>query len=237
MNSKTDRLNNAIENIKMCIKYYAKHLEKDYQTNKIEKNEYIRLIRNLNDVYKILIDKEFIEPYKNKKLDKIRSLNLTIMNLYEGEDYNNIFNEISKTNNILCKESKDRDRKKLNELKKAINKLPNDYQTRISKTEYNPNEGLKYNKKIDNIKFLFENYLNLKYNFKKVKSEEIDYNEMSKEEIILEYLEQMQELCDEKEFINIKEQIEKTIEKYSIENKEQINNNNDIKKVLHFSQK
>ena len=47
----------------------------------------------------------------------------------------------------------------------------------------------------------------------------------------------MQELCDEKEFINIKEQIEKTIEKYSIENKEQINNNNDIKKVLHFSQK
>ena len=275
MKSKIDRLHSSIENIEYAIKYCLKDAENKYLLNKMPRKEYIKLIKDLKEISIILHNFNISKSYSNKNLDEIRSLNLSNMSLYDNEeDYNTIYKEIFKTNNILCNDAKEIDKKRLSDFKKIFKSLSNFYQYRLRKAEKSPTEALHCRDKgLDNFKFITENYLSIAYNLKKVKYENAtisnknqayidtctkivestdqdtnikniyinikDYIvKYAKAEIILVNLEKMLLLCNEKEYMNIKEQIVKIISKYQkiyLENKE--NYDNERKKLSILTKK
>ena len=170
MNSKLDRLNSSFENIEEAIKYYLKDIDNNYYLHKVSKKEHDKIAKDLKDINIILSNLKFSTPPKNKGLDEIRSLNLSVMSLYEEGDYDILFSEMLRTNNNIFRDAKEKDRKKLGNFKKIVNNLSNFYQYRLRKAEKDPLEGLTFRDKgLDNIKFIIEKYLSVKYHFKKVK--------------------------------------------------------------------
>ena len=250
MKSKVDRLSDSIENVDAAIKYYLTYIENEYRLNRITRKDYLKLIKDLKDIDVVLYKLNFTAPFEDKNLTKLREINLSIKNLYEEGDYDILSSEMLKTNTYLCSNLKEKDRKMLNNLKKSFNNLSNFYKFRLSKAQWIPSEGLNYRDKgQDNIKFILEYYLNIKYSFKKIKYENLDISDInkyrideltriiksnecddnikviysnmrdyitqcSKAEVIIVKLEQMQELCNQNEYSNIKEQIQKMIVKY-----------------------
>ena len=256
MESKFNRIHNAITNIETASKYYLKENENKLISKKIPQNEYLRIQKSLKKVYAIVNSLRFDKVFENDTLNLIRRLNLSIKDLYEEGDYNLISFETMKTNGYLCHMDKEQDKKKLTELKQTYNSLTNFYKYRLSKAEAKPDNELKYNDKgTDNIKFIIEKYLLTKYNFKEIKYESMhiteentiaiaNCNQIIKDnkndeyikniyslirnciikyanaEIIISVLNQIIGLCQEKEFINIKEKAIELITKYQKEYKD-----------------
>ena len=178
MKSKFDRIHASIANIEAAIKYYLKDLENNYSSNKISRNEYLKLMKSLKSIYSTVDSLKFENPFEDVGINAIRVLNLSVMSLYEDGDYNTIVNETMKTNSYLCNDSKEEDRKKLAELKQVYNRLPNFYKYRLSKGEITEDKKLHFRDKgLDNIKFIIEKYLTTKYNFKKIKYESANISE------------------------------------------------------------
>ncbi len=184
MTSKEDRVQTSMENIELTTNFLIKEIENRFYTHKKSKKECYDIVNQLMAVRTFLSRLRFEQPFENKKLDQIRSIHLSLMNLYEKEDYDTLNGEISKVNNNLCKDAKERDRTKLNDFKRKYNSLSPFYQSRLSKVEKTPNGKLALREKgLDNVKFLTENYLNVKYNLKKVKYEEAGLSDMCKSQI------------------------------------------------------
>ena len=187
MNSKIDRLNNSIENMEAAIKYYLKEIESKYYTNQIKKDEYLKLVKDLRNIKNILDSFKSTPIFENDKLTEIRRINLSNMSLYDEGDYNTIFSEIMKTNNDLCRDLKEKDRKRLGTFKQIFNGLSNYYQYRLRKSMINPSGELGYSDKgLDNFNFIVEKYLTVKYNFKKIKYENATIS-TTNQELIDEY--------------------------------------------------
>lgn len=206
MKSKSERLNDAFININEAIKYDINDLKVKYHSNKISKHECIFIMKKLKLVSEILENLNSSLEYNNEVLDVIRQFNLSIMNLYDEGDYKELYNEIDKTNSFLCMDDKEKDRKLLMNFKKIYKGIPNNYQKNLCKAEYSEDNGLVFdNKRIDNYKFITENYLNLKYNFGKVKYNSLELDDIDKFKILL---------CDN--VINSNQYDDKTKEDYSI---------------------
>ena len=178
MKSKNDRLNISIENIEQAINYYLVDLNRSYKLCNVSKEEYAKTSKDLKDISKLLLDLKKSTVFKSSKLDEIRVINLSIMHLYDAGDYNSIFTELIHTNSVLCDAEKEKDKKRLSSLEKVVNHLSNFYKFRLTKAVYEYEKGITYHdKKVDNIKFVLENYLSIKYNFKKLKYESLNINE------------------------------------------------------------
>ena len=181
MKSKSERVSDSISNLKTGIVYLYKHMTKDFENNKVGKNTYDSLSKSLKKLHSVLKGLQEEITYKNDKLDEIRKINLSLMPLYEEGDYDTIFREISKINNASCEVSKEIDRSRLNSFKKIFSTLPDGFQERLIKID-RTDKGVTFKTKgVDNVKFLNENYLNVKYNFKKVKGETLSISDASKE--------------------------------------------------------
>ena len=132
-------------------------------------------MKNLNSIGNIICNLKFVKPVRNRKLEQIRLINLSISSLYSDEDYNLLFTELVNTNECLYKGVKDKDRKLLSDFKKSFDRLPIFYKYRLSKIETDGNGNVHFkDKNFDNVIFITENYLNAKYNFKAIKYEKID---------------------------------------------------------------
>lgn len=179
MNSNYDKIQISITNIEAAIKYYLKEAKNKRDLNKMPQSEYLRTIQNFNSINDIIHSLKFDKPITNPTLDSMRSINLSLMALYEEEnDYHTIANEIYRVHSNLCKNSQEKDKKRISRLKQAYNNLSNFYKYRLSKAEIKEGKELDFRDKgIDNIKFITEKYLNVKYNVKKVKYESINISE------------------------------------------------------------
>ena len=241
MNSKTDRMSNAIENIESIVNYYLNELDEKYSSGQISKKEYTDTFNRLDDIKKIVSSLNFDSPFYDEKLDYIRMIGLTIMNLLEEGDYNYLYYEISKTNNDLCKYIKEMDRKKLSEFKKSYNGLSDYYKKRLSKMEKTDSGTLQFQKKNDNVKFLLEKYLSVKYNFKKLKYETASISDENKQ--IIDECNRIIESNQENEVIKNNYSIVKNyIEKYAtseviVYNLEMINRLCDSKEYQNIKEK
>ena len=241
MNSKTDKMSNAIENIESIVNYYLNELDKKYSSGQISKKEYTDTFNRLDDIKKIVSSLNFDSPFYDEKLDYIRMIGLTIMNLLEEGDYNYLYYEISKTNNDLCKYIKEMDRKKLSEFKKSYNGLSDYYKKRLSKMEKTDSGTLQFQKKNDNVKFLLEKYLSVKYNFKKLKYETASISDENKQ--IIDECNRIIESNQENEVIKNNYSIVKNyIEKYAtseviVYNLEMINRLCDSKEYQNIKEK
>ena len=241
MNSKTDRMSNAIENIESIVNYCLNELDKKYSSGQISKKEYTDTFNRLDDIKKIVSSLNFDSPFCDEKLDYIRMIGLTIMNLLEEGDYNYLYYEIRKTNNDLCKYIKEMDRKKLSEFKKSYNGLSDYYKKRLSKMEKTDSGTLQFQKKNDNVKFLLEKYLSVKYNFKKLKYETASISDENKQ--IIDECNRIIESNQENEVIKNNYSIVKNyIEKYAtseviVYNLEMINRLCDSKEYQNIKEK
>ena len=241
MNSKTDRMSNAIENIESIVNYYLNELDEKYSSGQISKKEYTDTFNRLDDIKKIVSSLNFDSPFYDEKLDYIRMIGLTIMNLLEEGDYNYLYYEISKTNNDLCKYIKEIDRKKLSKFKKSYNGLSDYYKKRLSKMEKTDSGTLQFQKKNDNVKFLLEKYLSVKYNFKKLKYETASISDENKQ--IIDECNRIIESNQENEVIKNNYSIVKNyIEKYAtseviVYNLEMINRLCDSKEYQNIKEK
>ena len=72
MNSKTDRMSNAIENIESIVNYYLNELDEKYSSGQISKKEYTDTFNRLDDIKKIVSSLNFDSPFYDEKLDYIR---------------------------------------------------------------------------------------------------------------------------------------------------------------------
>lgn len=184
MVSKTERVKTSIYNIEQTIRFLIKDAETKFYTHKISKKDCYDLVNKLNDVKRSLVSLKFDNSFSNESLDEIRRICLSIMGQLEEGDYNILFNEIMRINNSMCKESKERDRVRIGEFKRKYNQLNTVCQNRLCKVEVTPEKKLAYREKgLDNVKFLLENYLNVKYNLKKIKFDTKDISDLSKTQI------------------------------------------------------
>lgn len=181
MKSKVERVQDSIENIESAVNYYLHDAEHQYKLNKMSKSDYLKLIKSLNIINRILTELYFKKPMVNEKIDEIRSINLSISSLYEENDYNIVFGSIINANERLYGGNKNHDRELLNSFKKVFNMLSNFYKYRLSKAIKISDDDIEFkDKKFDNVKLIIENYLNAKYNFKKIPFESLAISDENK---------------------------------------------------------
>ena len=180
MKSKVERVKDSIENIEAAVDYYLRDAKQQYQLGKMSKSDYLKLDKNLNIINRIIVALWFKNPMSNDTLDEIRKINLSISSLYEENDYNMVFTSIINTNERLYGGNKNRDRELLNSFKKVFNNLTNFYKYRLSKAIKSDNSIVFMDKKFDNVKCIIENYLNDKYNFKKIPFERLSISDADK---------------------------------------------------------
>ena len=178
MKSKVERVKDSIDNVEAAIDYYLEDIDNQFLQKKMSKNDYLKLVKSLNIIKKILLELRFNQPFGNKTLDEIRRINLSISSLYEEDDYNIVFSNIVRSNERLCSGAKNRDRELLGDLKKIFNGLSNFYKYRLSKAIKSGNNSIDFkDKNFDNVMCIIENYLSAKYNFKKVSFERLNISD------------------------------------------------------------
>ena len=178
MKSKSERLDDSIMNMKVAMNYYMRDIISKYESNQISKSEYDILVKDFHDLSVLLSYFKSHKSFDRSKLDQIRALNLSISSYYDEGDYDSIVGELFKVNNSINKESREMDRKNLMTLNKVFHGITPFYQFRITKALVLPDGDLTFkNKDFDNVQFITENFLSIKYSFGKLKCKKASIKE------------------------------------------------------------
>ena len=175
MKSKVERVKDSIDNMEAAIDYYLKDADSQFQMSKIPKSDYLKIVKNLNNIRRILSELKFKNPVANRTINEIRRVNLSISSLYEDGDYNTMFSNIITSYNNIISGNKNTDKELLSDLKRLFNYLSNFYKYRLSKAVKKEDGDIGFKDKgFNNVKFVTENYLKAKYFFKKIPFETIN---------------------------------------------------------------
>ena len=231
MKSKKDRLNDSFDIIIEVIKDIITNRNSvENPLNKISVKDYNKVLKNLNTLVKIINSLRFNEPFKNIKLDEIRSICLSITPFLDEKDSEDILSEVVKIHNSLCEIKKSTDRKILGEFKSSFKNLPVSIQKRINFAQKNKLGNIRYGvTSINNTKFIVENYISAKYNLRKVNFDTVEdeLNESEKIELVLYGLNRIAKILRSEQYSSIDNLILNLMNKY-LARYETIDNENEI---------
>lgn len=169
MKSKVKRVYMAIDNMSEAANLYIRYAKAMLYKNEMTKNECSNLTGSLNEIIRLLSLLSFSSPFTDKKLNEIRSINLSVKPLYQDNDYDRITLEAMRANSVLAKDDRENDTKILNQFKNAYNRVSYFYKYRLSKAAIKATGGICYRSdNFDNYLTITGNYLSAKYNLTKV---------------------------------------------------------------------
>jgi hypothetical protein len=222
MESKFNRVINSFENINVAIEDILKNKNNPNGLLKsLPNNSYKKVVEDLYEIRTIIYDLAFsFNEYKTEELDEIRCISLSVRKLLDEGEYEELFSKMMEINNQLGRESKNKDLTKVRKLKSLINGLPKSFRNCLVTAQKLDNKKVRYNSsKVDNLQFIIDKYVTVKYNFKKIPFDSIERDEVTetqRADLIVYALNKVIKLCKDEDYDSIKDLANQLIKKYQV---------------------